>query len=795
MKGKSKFASLLMAGIIASSCVYPIGGNVWATENVKTVADNVMFSASEVKIIGVETLTQGTSFEIEIIADASTLFTESKIVNDIDTVKVTGDVDGSKVKLVSVEPVLLENSSDTYYGAKIRVSGLVYNGSGDKIGISIQQNGTWGDSKTFTLDVPKASAGDALVFVNPQTINVVAGETQQITLTVKNNSKMKSEADELNIKIKDDKTTSKGIKVKKSKYDIPTMDPNTTKQFTITLDIDKDTTRGIHEMEVKVGSTVHTVKLKVDSNFMPPSLEVSVSNTSAFEQNVAKSIQVAIKNVGHVAAKNVKVEIVPNEKVFVADGSNVKYVENIDSGKTQTIPVSLIVGDTTSFNLPVEMKLSYIDDLGETQTSSQVVYLSTKGSVAQKELELSTTAEPQGIKQIGDVFTVGFKVTAPDEAKNVKLSVKSTDGIVSKSKSMFIEPKFTKGQTKSYIVDFVATQSVTTGTYPIEIIAEYTLNGKEVAIKQYATVSIDNQEETEEEKGKGKPKVIVGTYSSNPVVVKAGEEFELEIGFLNTHQDKTVKNLKANLTVKEQGENDTGSVFTPVNASNTFFISELTPGQMDVKNIRLYTIPSAKPKTYDITLEMEYEDANGEAITATEHFGIPVEQVTKLEVAEVQVETVEVGMPAELTATIYNTGKTSISNVRIKTIGEGFEVQDNSLIIGQLDKGNSKTYNPTIIPLQGGALTGQIQIEYEDVTGQIQTYTHDFQMDVMESMMPPDDFNPMPDDMMPPMEDEKPAKWPTILGMILGMGIAAGITAFVMKKRQRKLEEMDLDED
>lgn len=784
MKGKSKFASLLMAGIIASSCVYPIGGNVWATEanpGDQETGPFLTVTANEVT----KTLEKGDKFNLFITAKSGN--TDKELREFIQYIELSGSTSQSVDK----------NTVQINGDGTIIIMDLVYNGNGKSVKVEIGYEGM--KNGPATVEIPLTNASSAIsgadgLTLAQSTINVVAGESQQIILTVKNDSKSNVKESKMKLKIKDS-TSAKGITLKKKEMTLSAMDKGATKDYYITVDINKDVTRGIHEMIVDIDGKEHTVKLKVDSNFMPPSLEVSVSNTSAFEQNVAKSIQVAIKNVGHVAAKNVKVEIVPNEKVFVADGSNVKYVENIDSGKTQTIPVSLIVGDTTSFNLPVEMKLSYIDDLGETQTSSQVVYLSTKGSVAQKELELSTTAEPQGIKQIGDVFTVGFKVTAPDEAKNVKLSVKSTDGIVSKSKSMFIEPKFTKGQTKSYIVDFVATQIVTTGTYPIEIIAEYTLNGKEVAIKQYATVSIDNQEETEEEKGKGKPKVIVGTYSSNPVVVKAGEEFELEIGFLNTHQDKTVKNLKANLTVKEQGENDTGSVFTPVNASNTFFISELTPGQMDVKNIRLYTIPSAKPKTYDITLEMEYEDANGEAITATEHFGIPVEQVTKLEVAEVQVETVEVGMPAELTATIYNTGKTSISNVRIKTIGEGFEVQDNSLIIGQLDKGNSKTYNPTIIPLQGGALTGQIQIEYEDVTGQIQTYTHDFQMDVMESMMPPDDFNPMPDDMMPPMEDEKPAKWPTILGMILGMGIAAGITAFVMKKRQRKLEEMDLDED
>ena len=780
MKGKNRAMGLLMAGIIAASCTYPTGGLLFAQQ---VQEEGIIID--RVKEVD-EYLSKGDSFTATIFIKSSQAANEIK--DSIQYIDVTGGAEES----VDVDNIIVGTLQDNNQKV-IQISNLVYNGTGSTVKIEIAfTNGTSVNTSIELSNVEKVISAAEGLTLSTNTINVVAGETQQIGIVVKNDSNYRVGAGELKLEVKD-KTSAKGITLKKKVFDIPELNKGQKKEFFVNIAIEEDVTRGIHELTAIINGTPHTIKLKVDSNFMPPALEVNVTNTTAFETNVAKAIQVNIKNVGHVAAKNVKLEIVPNEKVFVADGSNVRYVENIESGKVQTVPVSLIVNDTSTYNLPVEMKLSYIDDLGETQTSSQFIYLSTKGSVAQKELEITTTAEPTGLKKIGEEFNIGFKVTTPDEAKNVKISVKSSEGIVSKSKSIFIEPKLTKGQTKSYNVTFVATQPVTTGTYPIEIVAEYSLNGQEVAIKQYATVSVENEEAEEGEgKGKSKPKVIVGTYSSNPVVVKAGEEFDLEIGFLNTNKSKTVNNLKANLTVKEQGENDTGSVFTPVNASNTFFIDTLAPGQMEVKNIRLYTIPSAKPKTYEITLEMEYEDENGEAITATEHFGIPVEQVTKLEVAEVQVEYAEVGMPAEMTANIYNTGKTSISNIRISTTGEGFEVQDNTLIIGALEKGSSKTYMPTIIPNQSGTLTGQIQIEYEDVTGKMQSLTHDFQVEVMESAPPMEEF---PMEEMPQVEEEKPAKWPILLGVAVGIGIAAGITALIMKKRKNKLAEMDIDED
>lgn len=785
MREKHKIWSLIMALIFAVTCVMPTGGSILADE--MQLAPISLKSAPAIT----KTLSKGDTFMASITLNMLNGVEGKDLSKNVSYVEVAGSASKSST------PVQI-NEGTTKNEGVIILHDLKYNGKGNTVNVEIGYKDDTGTSYEplkvsinleNTETVLDAASGLTL---STNIINVVAGETQQIAIVVKNDTKYRVEAGKMELEVKD-KTSAKAITLKKKSFDIPELNKGEKKEFYVSVAIDKDVTRGIHELQATINGSSHTIKLKVDSNFMPPSLEVDVNNTTAFEENVAKAIQVSIKNVGHVAAKNVKLEIVPSEKVFVADGSNVRYVENIDSGKTQTIPVSLIVNDTSTYNLPVEMKLSYIDDLGETKTSSQFIYLSTKGSIAQKELGIVTTTEPTGLKKIGEEFSIGFKVSAPDGAKNVKLSVKGTEGIVSKSKSIFIEPKFDKGQAKSYMVNFVATQSVTTGTYPIEIVAEYSLNGKEVAIKQYATVSVENKKDEEgEEKGKGKPKVIVGTYSSNPVVVKAGEEFDLEIGFLNTNQTKTVKNLKANLTVKEQGENDTGSVFTPVNASNTFFIDSLTPEQMEIKNIRLYTIPSAKPKTYQITLEMEYEDDKGEAITATENFGIPVEQVTKLEVAEVRVESTEVGMPTELSATIYNTGKTSISNIRITTTGEGFDVQDNTMIIGALEKGNSKNYMPTIIPNQGGNLTGQIHIEYEDVTGQIKNLTHDFQMDVMESA-PMEEMPGMEE--MPPMEEEKPAKWPILLGVCLGIGIAAGITGIVMKKRARKLEEMDIDED
>ncbi|MEG0502655.1 MAG: hypothetical protein RR525_10580, partial [Cellulosilyticaceae bacterium] len=638
---------------------------------------------------------------------------------------------------------------------------------------------------------------EALKIANDTTINVVAGETQQISFKLQNASENHSEKGEMKLSVKDKNSTTNNIELKKTRIDIPELSPKEIKEFNFTLVVGKDVTRGIHEIEVDIDGTKQTIKLKVDSNFMPPSLEVSVSGTDGFKANVAKDVTVNLKNVGNVAARNVKVEVVSDAKVYVMDGSNVRYVESIEPQGKQSVKMKLQISDTTATTVPVQLKFSYTDDLGEKKEDSQFIYLTTTNVAVDTELNIENIIEPTGTYKVGNEFVTKFTVSGKGNIKNVKISVNGDEGIIPKSKNLFIIPEVKAGEKKQYTVTMSATDKAANSTHPIEIKAEYKIGSEDISFSQYATVNINNpeKEKDEDEKLKGTPKVIIGEYNSQPVVVKAGEQFDLHLGFLNTNKTKSVHNLKANLTIREEGEKNTGTVFTPVGGSNTFFISDMQPGETVGKDIKLYTIPSAVPKTYEISIEMEYEDAEGNPIKATENIGIPVEQVTSIEIAEVKVETVQVGMESYITAPIYNTGKTDISNVKIKMEGEGFDVQDGTKFIGNFAKGASETYEPIITPTQPGVLLGTIVIDYEDVTGEPQNLRHEFEITVMEMEVIPD-MGMNPDmEIMPDMEAEKPSKLPTIVGVIIGIAIAAGITGIVLKRRKAKKDEFDIDED
>ena len=118
----------------------------------------------------------------------------------------------------------------------------------------------------------------------------------------------------------------------------------------------------------------------------------------------------------------------------------------------------------------------------------------------------------------------------------------------------------------------------------------------------------------------------------------------------------------------------TGSVFSPVQSSNTFYIARMDPGETAVKEMMMYTIPDAQAKTYVVKASFEYEYEEKDQLktnTMDDLFGIPVVQPAKLETSDVFVsEPAFVGEPVYLSSEFYNMGKVSLSNLMVKVEGD-----------------------------------------------------------------------------------------------------------------------------
>ncbi|NMA48903.1 MAG: hypothetical protein GX947_03930, partial [Tissierellia bacterium] len=285
------------------------------------------------------------------------------------------------------------------------------------------------------------------------------------------------------------------------------------------------------------------------------------------------------------------------------------------------------------------------------------------------------------------------------------------------------------------------------------------------------------------------PKLIIDRYDFSPSIVKAGENFQMNLSFFNTNKYKSVKNIKIFLTAEE--ETDSGSVFTPVNSSNTFYIDSIAPkGKVD-KVITMYTIPDAKAKTYTLTANFEYEDSAANPYKSEELIGVPVVQQSKLDLGELGYQTeAYIGQQAPISIEFYNTGKVTLYNLMVKLEGN-FQTENGQYFVGNFASGGNDYYEGYVIPQEAGTLNGNVVFTFEDSTGQEQEMKQPFSLNVVD--MPP--FEEFPDGEMPGFEE--PSLMSKILKFLIpGLIVIAAIVGFIIfRKRRAKKHEKDLEID
>ncbi|MDO5718332.1 MAG: hypothetical protein Q4P34_05035 [Tissierellia bacterium] len=306
------------------------------------------------------------------------------------------------------------------------------------------------------------------------------------------------------------------------------------------------------------------------------------------------------------------------------------------------------------------------------------------------------------------------------------------------------------------------------------------------------------------DKIKNKPKLIIDKYGFSPENPMAGEEFTMNLSFYNTNADKSVRNIKIFLTSTDQAvdanpnENraPSSSVFTPVDSSNTFFISYIAPGGTVQKAITLTTSNTLAAKNYQVTANFEYEDKDGNEYTAQELIGIPIVQKSKLETSELTLPTETfMGEPADGSIEFYNTGKDTLYNLMVKLQGE-FDTDSKQYYVGNFQSGSSDSFQFDIRAKNPGETKGKIIFEYEDSTGHKQEVVKEFALNTLDEPMPnPEDMGELPMD-----GDFDAGGKPKVLNPFLLGGIllaVAIIVAVVLKKRKAKKEDEDLkiDED
>lgn len=520
-----------------------------------------------------------------------------------------------------------------------------------------------------------------------------------------------------------------------------------------------------------------------------PVIKIADKTTQQVAAGGELNKQLQIKNMSSNSAKGILISLSFEDVTapFTFTAEQAFYITSLGSQSTRSITLNLKADNTAKAGTyPLKVDYQFTNADGVSFTSSEVLYIRVTTGNPPPRLVFDPKGG-QGLKA-GEPYNLVISVLNRGGLKakeiNIDLTGLNNEGIVlSQGGSRQYIDELAAGADRNITYQIQPGTKVKNGSYPLTVKVSFRdESGTEYSDTQDVFVSVGNGGIN------GAPKIIINRYDSDPVIVKAGQNFILNLSFLNTHGSKTVQNIKVVLNVTE-GSSETGSVFTPVNASNTFYIDQIGPQQAAERSLQLYTIPDADPKTYSIDATLEYEDDEGTEFKTNELIGIPVKQVNRLDIGDIQIYGGGfVGQPLPVSCEFYNTGRVTLRNLIVKLQGD-FEVDGAAAFIGNLEPGNMEYYDGTIIPSQPGTLTGTLIFSFEDLAGELQTIEKEFTVEVMESM-PMEEFpgKEMPGD----MNGGRGFKiWYAIIPVVI---LAAAAFFIIRRRKKKKEEEMMLDD-
>lgn len=653
--------------------------------------------------------------------------------------------------------------------------------------------------------IPKVqfAVGGSLFITSPKTINAKSGENVKIPITIKNTGYDDAE----NISITAEITDPDSVYLSDSAFDyIKYIESGDSKKADFYVDIDEMAKKGSYKIQIKINyqdlylgpqTTEDSIYIRVDSN--PPRLNISridILPNSKISAGQIFDIGIELENVGDTLAKEIKVTLdgLTKETFSISTGTNNQTIYSIPGGYKNYAVFKLEAAKTIKpGTYQLDLKLRYNDGLEENHSISLYV---DKDEKSNSNLLIENLYYPTGSIGLNKEVNISFDLRnqGQTKAENIIIKAISSDmsGVVPKSVSQLRIPSIEPGAIETIKFEFLTTKTGETKNYPIEITVEYEddmlSDGEKYNFNQFVGIFLVGKDENS-----SVPKLIIDKYNFEPSLAKAGENFTMNLSFFNTNSSKAVKNIKIFLTSNERTDSDSnsagGSVFTPVESSNTFYIDSIPPKGRVEKKITMFTVPDAQAKTYTLTANFEYEDSSAAPYTATELIGVPVVQSSKLEIGELTyMPEAYIGQSSPIGLEFYNTGKVTLYNMMVKLEGD-FQVENGQYYIGNFTSGSSENFEGYVIPNSPGELKGDVVFTYEDSTGQSQEIRKEFTLNVMEA--PP--MEESPDD-MPPIEPSKGILSSKIFwGIIVGIVGIAGIVVY-KKKKKKKLEEMEINE-
>lgn len=349
---------------------------------------------------------------------------------------------------------------------------------------------------------------------------------------------------------------------------------------------------------------------------------------------------------------------------------------------------------------------------------------------------------------------------------------------------------------------FTVKEDVKTGCYPLTFHAQYYQDDKytETDITTYINVKGKPEngnlgEDSKENEKKSKPRIIVTGFVTSPETVFAGSVFDLTLKVQNTSKDTAVQNVLFNLEATVEGSNNTAAyaAFLPTSGSSSVYAEKIAPGMTYEMTVEMEAKADLAQKPYVLTVNMQYEDEECKEYTDTAKVSIPIKQEAKLDTGtfEVMPNSIAVGEQSNVMFSVFNTGKTTLYNVKV--MYESETVDSGITYLGNLAPGatgNVDSMITGIAPDMGEGIVKAV-VAYEDEAGNVSRYEKDLNLYVYEMT-----YEEEPMEMYPtePVEEQSfTFSIPVIIGIALGIIVIIVVVVIIIKKKRKKKQKEELD--
>lgn len=231
--------------------------------------------------------------------------------------------------------------------------------------------------------------------------------------------------------------------------------------------------------------------------------------------------------------------------------------------------------------------------------------------------------------------------------------------------------------------------------------------------------------------GKATPRVMLTAFTTEPAVVQAGDAFRVTFALKNMSKKTRVSNLKVTLTGAD-------GALLPNNGSSSTYIETIKPGGTVERTMDFSSLPSLEDRPYQMTMLIEYEDPEFNALSSQENVSVIVQQQARAAATPVKLEPqdITVGQEASLTFSVNNLGKSKMYNARVK-IAEGQGLAPVEHFIGTIEPGASSSVDLLVSAVSPASEQAKVVVSYENAEGQEATIENAFDLAVAEESASP----------------------------------------------------------